>query len=236
MGISIKPQTVKFYEKKGLQFFEDFVALDKYKKPFKVGFEEEPDTFSVICAKDKNTDKLLGTCGIDIDKPNLSMVCSEILVDEEKKNIGQVLTLSSLMEFSKNKLNHFNLFSLKEALPLYMRFGFLIDNDNPYFILDGLRQVIKTKAPSCEEFKRDAKFFYNKVQACDSVGGEDKTLFSNACSVISGFMKQLSRTGMKKFMPEMENGTPVKFSDYELLTNKAYLNKLLEQHNINYRF
>jgi hypothetical protein len=49
-------------------------------------------------------------------------------------------------------------------------------------------------------------------------------------------MKQLSRTGMKKFMPEMENGTPVKFSDYELLTNKAYLNKLLEQHNINYRF
>jgi hypothetical protein len=235
MAIELNPQTVKFYEKKGLQFFREFTAQDKFKKPFRIGFEDEPDTFSVICAKDK-ADKLLGTCGITIDKQNSIMTCPELLVDDEGKNIGQVLTLSSIMEFAKNKLNNFKLFSLKEVLPFYSKYGFTIENNDPYFILDGLKQVMKTKAPSSAEFQRDAKFYYNKVQHYDITGEENPELFGRACRVISEFMKNLSRSGMKKYMPEMENGTQVKFTDYDLLTNKDYLNKLLAQHKIDYRF
>lgn len=236
MSIGLKPQTVKFYERQGIKFFEDFVGVDKFKKPIKIGFDSEPDTFAVIKAAEGNSDELAGTCSLLFEKDKSLMECTEILVDKERRNVGQMLTLSSLIEFAQNRLNHLKLFSLKEALAFHSRFGFIIENDDPYYLSDALRQVVKSKAPHSEEFKRDAGFFFNKVRQCDQSGIDDLTVYEHACKVISGFMKYLSRNGMKKYMPVLENGSHMKFTDLELVINKDYLNKLLEQHNIDYKF
>ncbi len=234
MAIELRPQTIKFFEKKGLQFFEEFRAVDKHKMPITVNIPE-PDTFTSIRALNEYGEDV-GHYDILFKKENSVLEGTQLLVDDEGKQIGEILSLSSLIEFSKNNLNHFNLYSLAESLPFHLRLGFLINNDNPKFILEGLQQVMKTKLPHMEDFKYDAKFAHTKVSQTDEKSPEGISFMKQGCKVISNYIKYLSRNHIKKGMPEFDTGTNVTLSDWELKTNKEFLDELLKKHNIDYNF
>jgi len=234
MVIELKPQTIKFIEKKGLQFFEDFRAVDKHKLPITLSIPK-PDTFTSIKALNKDGEDV-GHYDILFKKDKSVLEGTQLLVDDEGKQIGEILSLSSLIEFSKNGLNHFNLYSLADSLPFHLRLGFLINNDNPKYILEGLRQVMKTKLPHMEDFKHDATFVYTKIAQTDETTPEGITFMKQGCKVISDYIKFLSRNHIKKGMPEFDTGTNITFSDWELKTNKEFLEGLLKKHNIDYNF
>lgn len=232
MKVGLKPQTLNFIEENGIKFFERFTALDKNKVPIKIAFDNY-DEFTRITAKDSK-DEELGFYSLLFKKDERAIEGNQIIAHEQGRNIGQILTLSSLIELSKNQLNKFKLFSLRDAIPFHTRLGFIIDSDDPYYICDGLKQVAKTKLPNTDEFKYNAKFFLPKVKDGNNYIKEDKFIFYRGCKVISDFMKFVSQNGFKKGMPKLDNGCYMYFSDNEILTNRRFLNPLLKQHNIDY--
>ncbi len=236
MGSSIGLSTINFVEKKGIQFFDGFNATIKNKKPVRVFFKETKDTLGSIQVNDSNGERL-GFYDLEFFKPDkASMEGIQLYADTQKENVGEVLSLAALIEFSKNRLNHFRLFSFKETLPFHARFGFIIDNDNEDFILKALNYIKKSKLKYIDELKYKASFFYPRIERSDIYLKEDKYLLERGCKVISDYLKFLSRNNIKKNVPPFENGAFVKFTDWEFETNRNYLNPLLKSHNIDYQF
>lgn len=234
MKVGFKPQVLNFVEEKGIKFFERFTALDKNQAPITLGFDSF-DKVTKITAKDLSGEDL-GFYKIGFKDNERAIDGIQLLAYEENRNVGQLLTLSSLIELSKNQLNKFKLFSLRDSIPFHTRLGFIIDSDDPYYICDGLKQVAKTKLPNTEDFKYKAKFFLPKVKDGDNYINEDKFIFYRGCKVISDFMKFVSHNGFKKGMPKLDNGCYMYFSDSEIITNRRFLNSLMDQHKIDYKF
>ncbi len=234
MGLEISSNTIKFYEKKGIQFFERFRAVNKHKNPVNVFMTEQNaiDTIKITDLKERE----LGSYQLIFQKEKASMEGKFLYADVPNENHGQLLTLSALIEFSKNRLNHFNLFSFKESIPYHARYGFLLDNDDPDYILNVLKQIIKSKLPHIETFQQDAKFFHTKIQNSTDQTKENQEILQNSCRVISDYLRYLSRRKMEKFAPDFEYASNVTFSDWEFETNRKYLNKLLKKHEIDYKF
>ena len=69
------------------------------------------------------------------------MIGDSLAADPRNQGIGEVLNLAALMEFHKNKFNRFNLFSLKEAIQFYTRFGFKIINYDKGFIFNNFKNL-----------------------------------------------------------------------------------------------
>ncbi len=236
MSFAIGSNTIKFVEKKGIQFFEGFNATIKNQKPVRVFFDGEMDKVASIHVNDQKGNRL-GFYDLEFHKPNkASMEGVQLYADTPNENVGEVLSLASLIEFSKNRLNNFRLFSFKETLPFYARFGFILDNDNPDFILKALNYIKKSKLNHIDEIKYKANFFYPKIEHSEEYLKQDKFLLERGCKVISDYLKYLSRNRIRKNVPPFENGTFVKFTDWEFETNRIYLNPLLKSHNIDYKF
>ena len=236
MGIGIEPKTIRFFENKGIKFFDGFNATIKDKKPVKVFFGPNPDNnLASILVTNQKGDRL-GFYDLSFKKDKSLMEGVQIFSDKEGENVGEVLTLAALIEFSKNRLNNFKFFSLKESLPFHARFGFIIDNDDPNYILNGLKHVMKSKLQNVDEIKRNAAFFYPKIKHSEDYLPQDKFLLQRGCKVISDYFKFLGRHGLKKLMPDMVNGTDVKFTDWEFETNRNFLNPLMKEHEIDYQF
>ena len=66
-------QPIKFYEKQGIKFFEPFNAVDKFKKPVKLFFDE--------------TEELTTLTAENHQKNNPYMVCNLILQKEKCKGL-----------------------------------------------------------------------------------------------------------------------------------------------------
>jgi hypothetical protein len=151
-------------------------------------------------------------------------------------NLGQILTLSSLMEFKLNKLNMFKLFTFKETLPFHLKYGFVIDSENPDYILDGIKQIKKSKVPNLDDIKQRADKLLPKLTSRDYAVSGDKKLLEKGCEVVSEYITYLSRMGLKKEMPKFDYGTHLKLSTWDFERNKVYLNELLKRHKIDFQF
>lgn len=235
MSMVIGSPTIKFFEKKGIQFFEPFKAVARFRKPVNVHFDPEPDTFASIQVSDLGG-KRLGFYDLEFKKDESLIDGKQLFADVERENIGEILSLASFIEFSKNKFKTFKFFSLKETLPFHARYGFLIENDDPYYIMNGLKAVMKSKINYVDDLKRSATLLYQKIRTNRDYFSQDKATLDQGCKVISDYLKIIGRNDLKKHTPDMVNGTYVKLTDEGLSANRNYLTMLAKKHGIDYRF
>lgn len=231
MGIEILTrQPIKFYEKQGIKFFEPFNAVDKFKKPVKMFFEESDELATIVAENHQNKQSLYG---IQFDIPKREMDGVTLAAEPRREGLGELLNLAALIEFHKNNLNHFKVFSLKESIPFYTRYGFKIDSEDIDYILRGLKMVMKSKSPRLENLRRDADFFYPKIAGTQK--SDDPFLKERGCEVISNYLMNISRNNNKFDSSKLDQSSHMKFTDWEFETNRDYLNNLFDKHEINYK-
>ncbi len=223
-------QPIKFYEKQGIKFFEPFNAVDKFKKPVKLFFDETEELTTLTA---ENHQKKQSLYGLQFNIAKREMQGVTLAADPRKEGLGELLNLAALIEFHKNNLNRFKVFSLKESIQFYARYGFKIVSDDVDYILNGLKLVMKSKNPRLENLRRDADFFYPKIAGTQK--SDDPFLKERGCEVISNYLKYLARNNNKVDSSKLEYSSNMMFTDWEFETNRDYLNSLLDGHEINYR-
>jgi hypothetical protein len=173
-----------------------------------------------------------------MNKNNSTLEGVQIYVNQNASNanLGQLLTLASLLEFKLNKLNLFKIFTLKESLPFHLKYGFVIDNNNPDFVADGLKYLKKSRVTSLDNLKKQADILLPKLISKDSAVANDKNTLEKGCQIISDYIKYLSRMGLKNEEPQFDYGTHLKLSTWDFEKNKVYLNELLRKHKIDFQF
>jgi hypothetical protein len=128
------------------------------------------------------------------------------------------------------------MFTLKESLPFHLKYGFVIDNNNPYFIAEGLKYLKKSRVQSLDNLKNQADILLPKLTSRYSEIANDKNTLEKGCQVVSDYIKYLARMGLKKEEPHFDYGTHLKFSTWDFQKNKVYLNELLRKHKIDFQF
>ena len=190
----LRRQPIEFFENKGVKYFKPFVALDKTKKPLKV-YNLEDCQYSPPSIIAENHQGKFSSYEVYLDSNTRTMIGDSLAADPRNQGIGEVLNLAALMEFHKNKFNRFNLFSLKEAIQFYTRFGFKIINEDKGFILNNLKNVEKSKGAIFNELRKDVAFFKPRIEG--KISSDDKYLTQRANDVFSNFLKELSRKHIK---------------------------------------
>ena len=228
----LRRQPIEFFENKGVKYFKPFVALDKTKKTLKV-YNLEDCQYSPPSIIAENHQGKFSSYEVYLDSNTRTMIGDSLAADPRNQGIGEVLNLAALMEFHKNKFNRFNLFSLKEAIQFYTRFGFKIINEDKGFILNNLRNVEKSKGAIFNELRKDVAFFKPRIEG--KISSDDKYLNQRANDVFSNFLKELSRKHIKYNSSKIDHGTNMEFSDWEFEINRDYLNSLFDKHEINYK-
>lgn len=225
-------QTVKFYEKQGVKFFEGFTAVDKAKKPVKVYFDHSVEP-SILVENSKNQ-KSFYTLNFEIPKRQMQGVVMN--AEPQKKGIGEILNLAALMEFHQNMLNYFKIFSLNESIQFHARYGFQLINDDVDEIARLLKLVInsKQKHPKYDELRYRANFYYQRITG--QIKSEDKHLKQRACGVPSKYLQELSKDKIKIDPYKLRHSSHMLFDDWQMVVNKDFLNSLLDEHKINYKF
>lgn len=233
MSICFDPEPVRFYVKKGIQFIEPFTTRNKSRQPITVAVHHLPDEMDSIIIKNTRGDEI-GNFDLKFKKSERTLEGHHLYSDVRGENIGEILTLSSLVEFSKNRLNYFKLQSLKKTIPFYARYGFVLDNNDPDYLLNALRQIMKTKAPGSEDFRYGASFFYPKIKHPNEYKEDINFSLLQGCKIISEFLAHLSRNKLQKFVPELIDGSRMKYTDWETETNRRFLNPMLRKNDIGY--
>lgn len=228
----LRRQPIEFFENKGVKYFKPFVALDKTKKTLKV-YNLEDCQYSPPSIIAENHQGKFSSYEVYLDSNTRTMIGDSLVADPRNQGIGEVLNLAALMEFHKNKFNRFNLFSLKEVIQFYTRFGFKIINEDKGFILNNLKNVEKSKGAIFNELRKDVAFFKPRIEG--KISSDDKYLTQRANDVFSNFLKELSRKHIKYNSSKIDHGTNMEFSDWEFEINRDYLNSLFDKHEINYK-
>ncbi len=233
----IKPgqNTVKFIERRGLKFFSPFWAVDKGREAIKIHYDGTPGVSSRILASNEYG-RVLGQYNIKFLKDERAIKASTLVVDDNDhgRGIGQMLTLSGLIELFANKLNTFKLFSLKDTMGFHAKMGFKLDTDDVDYIKYGLK-FIKKKDKIDHYAARDADFFLSRITNPEKLK-EDPSLLEHAAYVISKYMTDIMRRGQEWHMPLYMQGSNFKFTDWEILVEKNYLNELLKKYKIDFHF
>lgn len=234
----IKPgqNQIKFVERSGIKFFKPFLATNKYGDTVQVRYGKKTinDT-KILVSNEYGRD--LGECNLNFikDERTIHSRLLRVYEGDEGKGIGELLGLTGLLELWGNNWNNFKLFSLRQSMGFFAKLGFKLDTDDADYIIEGLK-YIKRKAKINPEAARNAEFFLPKVQHYPESLKDDEFLLDHSANVISKYMKEIMRRGQKRYMPNYECGSHFKFTDWEFLTEKNYLNHLLEKHNIDFRF
>lgn len=235
MGVDFSKRAISFYNKNGYVFFNKFEALNtRMKTVYLEMTKEEPKTTIRIS---DNRNKELGSFDININKDKRTIEGGLLVSHYPREGNGELLALTAIMELAKNKLNHLTCFSREENVPFLTRLGFLIDTDDSRYIRRGLKRIMKTKLPGMEDIISKAKFWEPQLKALGDTIPEDKSVFQFSCKVISDYMKIIARCRYpKKNYPFFGVGANTEFTDFQLLTEKTFLNHLTEKHCLDYKF
>lgn len=225
----ITRQPIKFFEKKGIQYFEPFDAVDNMKKPVRIFLNHTEPTAGISA---KNFLDSTSRCDLEFNMDDKSIYNKALQASPEKRGMGEILNLVSFIEFHKNKLKKLWLHSYGESVPFFSQFGFRIDSDNDELILDGLVKVIKSKSPNIQNVRDDAYRLYPYVYFPEIKNPE---ILKRSCDTISEYLKQVVRARDKNENISINNFTKMVFDDTDLEKNKEYLNTLLDKHEINYQ-
>lgn len=226
--LSRKP--IQFYEKNGIKFFENFKAVDKYKKPVTVSIDSQ-SYFPTIFARNHNDVDSFYELEMDISKRR--MKGRSMAADPQKSGIGEIMKLASIMEFQANRFNNFDLFALQEAIQFYTRYGFKLVTDNVDEILHNLNIVKKSKSYRLSTLRDKADFFYPRIKG--KIPSDDPHLLQRGCDVVSECLKDMSRNGERINYRDLKYNSNMRYTDWETVINRDYLNSLMDLHEINYK-
>ncbi len=236
MSLKIGQNQIEFVEKRGIKFFKPFWAVDKYGNPVKIHYDKNPGKTAHMLASDRY-DRVLGQYDLNFIKEERTIHAPILNVreHEQEKGIGQILSLAGLIELWGNNWNKFKLFSLKKTMGFHAKLGFKLDTDDVSYIVEGLN-FVKGKAKVNPATASSAEFFLPKVKHYPESLKDDPFILQRGANVISEFMKDITRRGQEKYMPNYMCGSDFKFTDWDFVIEKDYLNKLLEKFNIGFRF
>ena len=236
MILKVGQNQVNLIERRGIKFFKPFWAIDKTMEPVKIHYNGKFGVKSRIFASNEYG-RTLGVYDLHFIKKERTIKAPLLNVDEDEhgRGLGQILTLSGLIELFGNNWNTFKLFSLKRTMGFHANLGFKLDTDDADYILEGLK-YIKGKPKVDAESARKAAFFLPKVKNYEEVIKQDPFILRRGADVISEFMKFITRRGQKKYMPPYMCGSDFKFTDWEFVTERDFLNKLLEKYKIGFKF
>lgn len=226
--LSRKP--IQFYEKNGIKFFENFKAVDKYKKPVTVSIDSQ-SYFPTIFARNHNDVDSFYELEMDISKRR--MEGRSMAADPQKSGVGEIMKLASIMEFQANRFNNFDLFALQEAIQFYTRYGFKLVTDNVDEILHNLNIVKKSKSYRLSTLRDKAEFFYPRIKG--KIPSDDPHLLQRGCDVVSECLKDMSRNGERINYRDLKYNSNMRYTDWETVINRDYLNSLMDLHEINYK-
>lgn len=226
--LSRKP--IQFYEKNDIKFFENFKAVDKYKKPVTVSIDSQ-SYFPTIFARNHNDVDSFYELEMDISKRQ--MKGRSMAADPQKSGIGEIMKLASIMEFQANRFNNFDLFALQEAIQFYTRYGFKLVTDNVDEILHNLNIVKKSKSYRLSTLRDKAEFFYPRIKG--KIPSDDPHLLQRGCDVVSECLKDMSRNGERINYRDLKYNSNMRYTDWETVINRDYLNSLMDLHEINYK-
>lgn len=221
---------IQFYEKNGIKFFEKFKAVDKYKKPVTVSIDSQ-NSFPTIFAR--NYDDVDSFYELEMDILKRQMKGRSIVADPPKSGIGEIMKLASIMEFQVNRFNNFDLFALQEAIQFYTRYGFKLITNNVDEILHNLNIVKKSKSYRLATIRDKAEFFYPRIKG--EIPSDDPYLLQRGCDVVSEYLKDMSRHGQRINYRDLKYNSKMKYTDWETVINRDYLNSLMDLHEINYK-
>lgn len=232
MGIELlTKQPVKFYQKDGIKLFERFKAVDKNRNPLELFCGEQNGCNTIFAT---NKDGIKSSFELSFDFPKRTMNGDVILANPKGQEIGQVLNLAALMTFRENRLNHFKVFSFRESIQFFARYGFKLVTDNVNEILKLLKLVKKSKQPEFESLRRQADFFAPRVSG--EIKDNVPYVKGYACEVFSNYLKELSRKGIKFDPDKIPYNAHMDFTDWDFQTeNRFYLADLFNKHQINYK-
>lgn len=236
MNIDFSKRAISFYEKKGLKFFNKFNALNTRMKSVDLYVHKPGKSTAIMIDNDEG--KNLGTFEIFLNKATSTIEGKQLISYNEREGNGQLLTLAAIMELSHNRMNNLTYFAGDRSnIPFLAKFGFVLETDDARYLMDGLKQIMKSKIDNIEDFKYKSKYLYSRLDMLGDVIPDDKSLFYTGGKVLSDFFKYLARRhAPKKFYPYMEVGCDMKFTDWDLVTNKRYLNHLTDKHYLDYQF
>ncbi len=222
----LRKNPITFYQHDGIKLFKEIEAVDKFKKPLKISLESD----SSIIAKDTyNSDISLYEINFDREKKEAEGL--SLVANPKKKGIGEVLNLASLIIFNENKFNLFKVFSLRDSIPFYAKFGFNIRSKNPDEVLHNLKFVTKEKDGKYFDSANSAKFFFSKMKDPQNRGDN----FELANNVVGDYLRSKIRNGEKIDSDDLYNHAHMEFSALDTVKNREYLNEMLEKHEINYQ-
>lgn len=222
----LRKNPITFYQKGGIKFFNEFDAVDKFKKPLKISWDKETS----IAAKDSyNSDVSLYELELESGKKEAHGL--SLVANPKEKGIGEVLNLASLITFNENKFNLFKVFSLRDSIPFYAKFGFNIKSDDPVEVAHNLKFVAKEKDGRYFDISNSARFFLKEMEQSPKSGKN----FELANSVVGDYLRSLIRNGQKADSDDLYAHSHMEFTALDAAKNREYLNEMLEKHQINYQ-
>ncbi|MBO6256784.1 hypothetical protein J6N69_01940 [bacterium] len=222
----LRKQPVKFYHQNGLKIFEPFKAVDKNKKTLELSWNLKPDYSSIMAKSTYNNDMSI----YNIDTTHNGFKGISLVANPQKKEIGEVLNLASLITFKENNISHFDVFALRDYIQFYAKYGFNIFSNNINEILHNLKYLAKSKEEKFSDMVYSAKYFRSQLEKNATT---DNKLLSN--NLISDYLRTLSRNGRKIDADDLYSHTHMRFSSLDEIRNRDYLNELLDKHEINYK-
>lgn len=220
---------LRFYDKKGVKYFENFNAVDKLKKTVKLSIEHD-DMPSIKAVNFENKESMYS---INIDVPKREMQGVTLNTEPHHQGIGEILNLAAIIEFQKNNLNKFKVFSLRESIQFYTRYGFNLITEDSDEIMHNLKLILNSKPEKFNNLRRDAKFYYPQISGKEPQ--TDPFVKQRACDIISKYLQILSKEHKKVNPYSIKYSSQMMLSDWNIETNRDYLNSLMDLHEINYK-
>lgn len=226
----LNKQPIKFYKHDGMKFFEPFRAVDNKKQPLNIEWHFRHNSKSIV-AKNRYSDDI-SIYDIELSKDEFKGV--SLVANPEKRGIGEVLNLASLISFKENLAPYFNVFSLRNSIAFFAKYGFNIFSENPNEVIHNLKFLSKIKGDRFEDTRDSAQYFLGKLNADIDERYKAKTrLLGN--NLVSDFIRNMVRENKKIDTDDLYSHTHMQFSSLDMLRNADYLNELLEKHEINYK-
>lgn len=230
MAIEILSRTpLRFYNKKGVKYFENFYAVDKLKQPVNISIDHSDIMPSIKAVNHQNKESMYS---INIDVPQREMKGITLNTEPHNQGIGEILNLAAIIEFQQNNLNKFNVFSLRESIQFYTRYGFNLVTEDAEEILHNLKLVLKAKPEKFNNLKSKAKFYLPQISSNSKT---DPFVKQRACDVISKYLQSLSKEHKKINPYNLKYSSQMLLNDWNIETNRDYLNSLMDLHEINYK-
>ncbi len=236
MKFDYSKRVISFYDHNGIRVFKKFNALNTRMKSVDLYYTDK-GKYPAIMIDDYDGENL-GTFELVFNKAKSTIEGKQLISYTEREGNGQLLTLAAIIELAQNRMNNLTYFAGDTSnIPFLAKFGFVLETDDSRYIMNGLKQIIKSKLPNIEEFKYKSRNLHSRLDMLGDVIPDDKSIFKLGCKILSDYFKFIARHRYpKKYYPYLEVGSDMRFTDWDLVTNKRYLDKLMDVHYLDYKF